>query len=251
MSWSICLVPNYGKFLYGESWCKCLQEDERQAARILRAGETAIQMTSAASEGQPTCLSGREVGPPSERPSTRATALRDQAGLPRDPAGFPEDPAGPPMDHDVAKSPFAGLGPLPEPELGLGRNLDPDANPDPEPDPDYDSPLHTARSAAPARGGAFAASAKRLHVQAMAARAKSFSAPGAQRAGDRGSEEMRSMRKRACTGELRSLMALHVYEHNIEQMPEVLTDYKCAPVTGLALRCATRMQNLRDSIALS
>ena len=51
------------------------------------------------------------------------------------------------------------------------------------------------------------------------------------------------MRKRACTGELRSLMALHVYEHNLEQMPEVLTDYKCAPGTGLALRCAARMQS--------
>lgn len=46
---------------------------------------------------------------------------------------------------------------------------------------------------------------------------------------------MRSLRQRACTGELRSLMALHVYEHNIKQMPEVLTDYKCAPQ-----RCCVR-----------
>jgi len=49
------------------------------------------------------------------------------------------------------------------------------------------------------------------------------------RGGGKQGEQTRSFRARARSGELRSLMALHVYEHGIEQMAEVLTDYQCEP----------------------
>ena len=54
-------------------------------------------------------------------------------------------------------------------------------------------------------------------------------------AGAKPGEQTRSFRARARSGELRSLMALHVYEHGVEQMAEVLTDYQCdAPPSDLA-----------------
>lgn len=119
---------------------------------------------------------------------------------------------------DASTSPCGPVGPLPEPNLGFDRHP---ATPPSEPQ----SPLARARSAVPFRAGL--PSAKRLRVEAIEGRARSFTNLRAARGGQPGGLENRqTWRARARSGELRSLMALHVYEHGVEEIAEVLTDYQ-------------------------
>ena len=117
---------------------------------------------------------------------------------------------------DPSTSPCGPVGPLPEPNLGFDRNP---VTPPSEPQ----SPLTRARSAVPFRTGL--PSVKRLRVEAIEGRARSFTNLRAARTGAPGGlgENRQTWRARARSGELRSLMALHVYEHGVEEIAKVVT----------------------------
>ena len=236
-----------------------LQEDEREAASALREHETARgaepEPDRATSEGQPigvagaTRQSGASAGhranarmaeqpwkpgnrvnvdplrehpcelsrgtfggrPPFSGRSITAAVLPTpfaggslQSGLEADAQGAPSTPCGP-------------VGPLPEPDLGFERRP---ATPPAKPD----SPLTHAHSAAALRAGL--PSVARLRVEALAGHAQSFTT-GAKRGGAAGGlDDRETLRARARAGELRSLMALHVYEHGVEEIAKVVTDYQ-------------------------
>ena len=184
--------------------------------------------------------------PPHEDPSSDPLQEPLHQGPPREPLSRASGPPPPFTGGDAGASalpsPFAGSGPLvepeaeaqgepstspcgpeglalPEPNLGFDRNP---VTPPSEPQ----SPLTRTRSAVPFRAGL--PSAKRLRVEAIGVRARSFTNLRAARTGAPGGlgENRQTWRARARSGELRSLMALHVYEHGVEEIAEVLTDYQ-------------------------
>ena len=183
--------------------------------RIPPQGDSSSEPLQVPARGAPRKPSRRDSGPPPPFMGGSAGA----AVLPSPFAGSgplqePEAEA----QGDPSTSHCGPVGPLPEPNLGFNRNP---ATPPSEPQ----SPLTRARSAVPFRAGL--PSAKRLRVEAIEGRARSFTNLRAARGGAPGGLENRqTWRARARSGELRSLMALHVYEHGVEEIAEVLTDYQ-------------------------
>ena len=242
--------------------CKCLQDEEREAASTMReqvnahdARDPQSENEHASSEGQPTVLAGarqwfgarfghygsshmadqRMPWQPGCR--VRESPLRKHACEPLTGAsGGPPPFTGGSAGAAVLASPFAGegappelgadaqgqpstspcapAGPLPEPDLGLDRQP---ATPPAPPQ----SPLTHAHSAAALRAGL--PSVKRLRMEALAGHAQSFINLGPARGGV---EDRETLRARARAGELRSLMALHVYEHGVEEIAKVVHEYQ-------------------------
>ena len=216
-----------------------------ESARRLRGMPPRHPLPAASRDPPP--LKRDPMGEPPREPSQDCSQAPLLTVQKREPAREPPRvESGPPSPFAVGSagaavlpSPFAGVGPLaepeahpegtpctspsgpnaslPEPNLGFDRNP---ATPPSEPQ----SPLTRARSAAAIRAGL--PSVKRLRVEANVGRARSFSA-GTTRGGARGGlEDRQTWRARARSGELRSLMALHVYEHGVDEIAEVLTDYQ-------------------------
>ena len=118
---------------------------------------------------------------------------------------------------DPSTLPCGPVGPLPRPDLGF------DTCPVTPPS-ELQSPLAHAHSAAAMRGGL--PSVRHLRVEALAGHAQSFTTGAARGGAAGGLEGRQAMRARARSGELRSLMALHVYEHGVEEIAKVVTEYQ-------------------------